>query len=271
MRKLFVSASILLSSTALSGLFASGAVVVSPEGQQFSVAHVAGNGNCAFDAIGKTRAEVVVALTEAVKEYYDVSRAFDQERSALHDKVAKLSVASSASEIANVSQQVQNFINTSAAFYSTDPNERTPAVLASEALLDFKSKVVGSENEFKEAQRSLQSRIQNMYYERYEAFQLALKEELQESGVKTGNLSTKTGLIKAISEVFSKNSGKSSWLPMGLVMGVNERLGLNLSVWSSRGEPTGKVRLYQTSALSPESPMVHVVWDGGHFDILTPK
>lgn len=113
-----------------------------------------------------------------------------------------------------------------------------------------------------------------MYYERYEAFQEALKQELKESGMSASRLNTKDDLKQSIEDVFAHNNGSSSWLPMGLIFGVQERLGLNLAVWSSRDEPAGKVKLYQFSAPSDNvwhPSVVHVRWSGNHFDILSPK
>lgn len=116
----------------------------------------------------------------------------------------------------------------------------------------------------------LQSRIHNMYYERYEAFHAALKQELMESGVAKVNLANKADVLKGIDDVFAKNNGKASWLPMGLIFGVNERLDLNLAVWSSCDEPVGQVKLYQFSGDNVWDPsVVHVRWNGGHFNRLS--
>ncbi len=272
MKKTLLSAAILLSTTTLTKIEATESTVITPTGESFSVTHTSTiAGNCAFDAIGKSRIEVVSALTAYIEEHHLAHSTFDTSRTLLHKQILQLGPNTQVEDISTTLANVEDFINSAASMYSTDPSARTPSVLASEALTDFRIKTTATKSEFKDAQSMLQSRILNMYYEKYEAFQVALKEELISSGINDSKLTSEPALIKAVSDVFSKNNGKKSWLPMGLVVGINDKLNLNLSVWSSKNEPTGKVRLYQTSTVDTESPMIHVVWNGNHYDVLTPK
>jgi hypothetical protein len=268
MKKVLLTAALLLSTT----YNVKAATVTSDSGQEFDVVSVPGNGNCAFTSIGKSRDEVVAALKASVKENEGVYKSFNASRSSIHTAVAALRPEASANSVEAVLAQVDSFISSSAAMYVSDPDYRSPSKLATAALSEFRSGLGSfSEAEFVSARKLLQSRIENMYFERYEAFQVALKEELKESGVNASNLSTEAGLLQSIDTVFAKNTGRSSWLPMGLIFGVQERLGLNLAVWSSRGEPAGSVKLYQSSADVADPSVIHVRWNGGHFDVLKPR
>ncbi len=165
-----------------------------------------------------------------MEDNYAAYGGFEAARGSLHNAVAALNAATPLGEINAVLSQVEEFINSSASQYSTGPGVRTPSVLAYEALADFRSGLGNfSAEDFVTARKLLQSRIENMYYERYEAFQEALKQELKESGISTSKLNTKADLIQSIEDVFAHNNGRSSWLPMGLIFGVQERLGLNLA------------------------------------------
>ncbi|MDP3936309.1 MAG: hypothetical protein Q8Q56_04925 [Alphaproteobacteria bacterium] len=271
MKKVLLTATLLLSTTS----YINAETVASGSGQEFDVISVSGDGNCAFTAIGKSRDEVVAALQSAVQDNEDAYKGFNASRSSLHDAVAALSVATSVDAVNGVLDQVASFISSSSGSYMSDPDYQSPSKLAEAALAEFRLGLGSfSEEDFVLARKLLQSRIENMDYERYEAFQVALKEELKESGMSVSNLSTKAGLSQSIADVFAHNNGRSSWLPMGLIFGVQERLGLNLAVWSSRDEPAGKVKLYQFSAPSDnvwDPSVVHVRWSGGHFDRLSPK
>lgn len=271
MKNVLLTATLLLSTTS----YINAATVVSGSGQEFDVIAVPGDGNCAFTAIGKSRSEVVAALKDAVESNYAAYGGFEAARSSLHDEVAALSSAMSLESVSAVLAQAEDFINNSASQYSTDPGARTPSVLAHEALVEFRSGLGSfSAEDFVSARKLLQNRIENMYYERYEAFQEALKQELKESGMSASSLNTKAELKQSIEDVFAHNKGKASWLPMGLIFGVQERLRLNLAVWSSRDQTPGYVGLYQFSAPGNnvgDSSVRHVVWNGGHFDILSPK
>jgi hypothetical protein len=271
MKKVLLTATLLLSTTS----YINAETVASGSGQEFDVISVPGDGNCAFTAIDRSRDEVVAALQAAVQDNEDVYKGFYASRSSLHDAVAGLNHASSAGDVNAVLAQVDSFVSSSSSQYATDPDYRSPSKLAEAALAEFRSGLGSfSAEDFVSARRLLQSRIENMYFERYEAFQTALKEELIESGVSASKLNTKAELSQGITDVFAKNNGRSSWLPMGLIFGVQERLGLNLAVWSSRDEPTGKVQLYQFSAPADnvwDPSVVHVRWSGGHFDVLKPK
>jgi hypothetical protein len=195
----------------------------------------------------------------------------------MHAMVAGLNRDSSVLTTKLALNQVEAFIADSASKYSMDPSARTPSVLAYEALASFRDGLGSfSDEQFASAKQMLQSRILNMYYERYEAFQVALKQELMESDVSPSKLSTKADLKQSIDKVFAKNTGKSSsWLPMGLMFGVHERLGLSLAVWSAKDQTPGYVSLYQFSdegTKDLDDPSIrHVVWNGGHFDQLTIK
>ena len=271
MKNVLLTATLLLSTTS----YINAATVVSGSGQEFDVIAVPGDGNCAFTAIGKSRSEVVAALKDAVESNYAAYGGFEALRSSLHDEVAALSSAMSQESVSAVLAQAEDFINNSASQYSTDPGARTPSVLAHEALVEFRSGLGSfSAEDFVSARKLLQNRIENMYYERYEAFQEALKQELKESGMSASSLNTKAELKQSIEDVFAHNNGKASWLPVGLIFGVQERLRLNLAVWSSRDQTPGYVGLYQFSAPGNnvgDSSVRHVVWNGGHFDILSPK
>lgn len=270
MKKIITTTALLLSATTLTKVNASPQTAIL--GTDFNVTHVAGDGNCGFSSIGKSRAEVTAALKAAVSENFDAYRTFDQRRSQLHNLVAGLSADTDPTAIGNAFVQVQTFINSSSGVSSSPSAATSPSTLANQALAEFRDVLEGRSNQsFSDAQRVLQSRIQNMYYERYEAFQVALKEELIASHLSASNLESKAGLLSAIDRVFARNTGKASWLPVGLIFGVNDRLGLNLAVWSSRGAPADTVTLYQFSSPSGNvwDPSVrHVVWNGSHVDIL---
>lgn len=271
MKNVLLTATLLLSTTS----YINAATVVSDSGKEFDVIAVPGDGNCAFTAIGKSRSEVVAALKDAVESNYVAYGGFEAARSSLHDAVAALSSETPLGSVNAILSQAEDFINNSASQYSTDPRARTPSVLAHEALVEFRSGLGSfSAKDFVSAKKLLQSRIENMYYERYEAFQVALKQELTDSGMSAARLNTKAELKQSIEDVFEHNTGKSSWLPMGLIFGVQERLRLNLAVWSSRDQTPGYVGLYQFNAPGNavwDSSVRHVVWNGGHFDILSPK
>lgn len=271
MKKLLLTATLLLSATSIYA--AAEPTVIGSGGERFSVTPVAGDGNCAFTAIGKSRTEVVAALKDAVEDNYAAYKEFNNSRRAMHDLVKALSFGSSVDMINSVLSQVESFIVENAAQYSSNPEDRTPATLAFEELVSFRSELGSfSAGSFDVSKRFLQSRIENMYYARYEAFQEALRKELQESGMPQSRLSSKAELKQSIEDVFARNNGRASWLPMGLISGVHERLGLNLAVWSSRDQTPGRVSLYQFSAPGDNvmDPSVrHVVWNGSHFDILT--
>lgn len=275
MKKVLLTATLLLSTTSV--MFAESApTLFGNNGEQFNVQAVSGDGDCAFTSIGKSRAEVTAALRDAVEANFDAHGRFDASRNAIHDMVAGLNINSSVLTIKGSLNQVEAFINDSASQYSMDPSERTPSVLAYEALASFRDGLGSfTDEQFASAQRLLQSRILNMYYERYEAFQVALKQELMESGISASKLNTKADLKQSIDDVFAKNTGKSSWLPMGLIFGVQESLGLSLAVWSSKDQTAGYVSLYQFSdegTKDLDDPSVrHVVWNGGHFDRLIIK
>jgi hypothetical protein len=264
MNKALLTTTILLSASSINNAES----VVTNSGEQFDVTPIAGDGDCAFNAIQKSRADVVAALKSAVNDHDAAHKGFDASRKALHDAVAGLTPNSS--NIDAVLSDVESFIAASAPQYAADPDVRNPSKLAESAVAEFRAGLGSfSEEEFHQARLLLQSRIHNMYYERYEAFQEALKQELMESGISKVNLENKAGVLKAIDDVFAKNNGKASWLPMGLIFGVNERLGLNLAVWSSRDEPAGKVKLYQFNGNNVWDPsVIHVRWNGGHFDRL---
>lgn len=275
MKKVLLTATLLLSATSVM-VAENSPIILSTTGEEFSVQAVSGNGDCAFTSLGKTRAEVTSALRDAVEDNFVAYASFDASRSGLHDLVAGLSKDSPVHTLISALNQVELFINDSSSQYSMDPSARTPSVLAYEALADFRAGLGSfSDEQFASAKRMLQSRILNMYYERYEAFQEALKQELIESGISPSNLTTKANLKQSIDDVFAKNTGKSSWLPMGLIFGVQERLGLSLAVWSSKDQTPGYVSLYQFSDEGNKDlkdPSVrHVVWNGGHFDVLTIK
>lgn len=276
MKKILLTATFLLSTTSLMHAANSELPLVSgTDGSHFTVTTVSADGDCAFNAIGKSRAEVVSALKTAINQHDAAYRQFEGARRSIHSMVAALSYGSSTETINETLNEVDAFIANSAANYNSSPDVRSPSVLAAESLAEFRFglETSSSEESFVAAQRMLQSRIQNMYYERYEAFQEALRQELQESGIHPKSLSTREDLIRGIDSVFSTNTGRSSWLPMGLIFGVQEHLGLNLAVWSSRDEPGGSVRLYQFSAPDGNvwDPSVrHVRWNGNHFDILNP-
>lgn len=276
MKRLLLTATFLLSTTSLMHAASSELPLVSgTDGSRFTVTAVSGDGDCAFNAIGKSRSEVVSALKAAINQHDAAYRQFDGTRTSIHSMIAALSYDASSESINAALQEVEAFIANSSSYYSSSPEVRSPSVLAAEALADFRESLETSPSEesFVAVQRMLQSRIQNMYYERYESFQEALRQELQESGVHSKALSTREDLIRGIESVFATNTGRSSWLPMGLIFGVQEHLGLNLAVWSSRDEPSGTVRLYQFSAPDNNvwnSSVRHVVWNGHHFDILTP-
>lgn len=251
-------------------------IIIGSNGLTFNVQTVSKNGDCAFVSLGKSRAEVTAALRDAVEEHYAAHGTFDASRSSMHDMVAGLNRDSSVLITTLALNEVEAFIADSAFQYSTDPSARTPSVLAYEALADFRDGLGSfSDEQFASAKRMLQSRILNMYYERYEAFQVALKQELMDSGISASKLSTKADLKQSIDDVFAKNIVKPLWLPMGLIFGVQERLGLSLAVWSSRNQTPGYVSLYQFSdegTKDLDDPSVrHVVWNGDHFDILSPK
>lgn len=242
--------------------------VVTDSGEKLAVTPIAGDGDCAFNAIGKSRAEVVDALKAAVEDHDAVYTGFDASRNTLHNAVAALNPNSA--NIHAVLSDVESFIAASASNYSAEPDARNPSKLAEAAVAEFRSGLGSfSVDEFQKAKLLLQSRIQNIYYERYEAFQEALKQEMMESGVLKANLENKAGVLKAIDDVFARNNGKASWLPMGLMFGVNERLAINIAVWSSRDEPAGRVKLYQFSGNDVWNPsVIHVRWNGDHFDRL---
>jgi hypothetical protein len=251
-------------------------IIIGSNGLKFGVQSIPGNGDCAFVSLGKSRAEVTAALRDAVEEHYAAHGSFDASRSSMLDLVEGLNINSPLHSFASVLNQVEAFIADSASQYSMDPSARTPSVLAYEAFANFKDGLGSFSNEqFASAKRLLQSRILNMYYERYEAFQAALKQELIESGMSPSKLNTKADLKQSIDNVFAKNTDKSSWLPMGLIFGVQERLRLSLAVWSSRNQTPGYVSLYQFSdegTKDLDDPSVrHVVWNGGHFDQLIIK
>ncbi len=264
MKNTLLTATLLLSATSI----VNAESVVTNSGDQFDVIAIAGDGDCAFNSIGQNRAEVVAALKSAVEDHDAAYKEFDASRGALHDAVAGLTPDSS--NIEAVLSDVESFIAASASQYAADPDVRSPSKLAESAVAEFRAGLGSfSADDFRQAQLLLQSRLHNMYYERYEAFQEALKQELIDSGVSKVNLATKAGVLKGIDDVFAKNSGQASWLPMGLVFGVNERLGLNVAVWSSRDEPAGQVKLYQFSGNNVWDPsVIHVRWNGGHFDRL---
>jgi hypothetical protein len=273
MKKLLLTTAFVLSATSLNQVnAASEPLLIGNHGERFTVTSVPGDGDCAFTAIGKSRAEVVAALKDAVEAHDGAYRNFNSSRSALHDAVAGLTVGSSVDTVTSILNQVEAFVLESTSQYPSDPEVSTPSMLAVAALAEFRSGLGSfSAEEFVSAKRVLQSRIENMYYERYEAFQEALKQELKESGISESRLQTKAELKQSIEDVFAHNNGKASWLPMGLIFGIHERLDLNLAVWSSRGQTPGYVQLYQFSGSEAEltSPTVrHVVWNGGHFDIL---
>jgi hypothetical protein len=251
-------------------------IIIGSNGLTFNVQPILGNGDCAFVSLGKSRSVVTAALKDAVEGNFSAHGSFDASRSSVHDMVADLNKDSSVHLYTSVLDEVEAFIADSASQYSMDPSAHTPSVLAHEALSDFRSGLGSfSDEQFVSAKRILQSRILNMYYERYEAFQVALKQELMDSGISASKLNTKADLKQSIDDVFAKNTGKSSWLPMGLIFGVQERLGLSLAVWSSRNQTPGYVSLYQFSdegTKDLDDPSVrHVVWNGDHFDILSPK
>ena len=271
MKKVLLTATLLLSATS----YVNAETAVANTGETFDVSPVSGDGSCAFTAIGKSRDEVVSALQAAVQDNEDAYKVFNTSRSSLHEAVSALTPESSVDSVNAVLAQLDSFISSNASQYVSDPDYRNPSKLAEAALAEFRSGLGSfSAEDFISARKLLQSRIENMYYERYEAFQIALKEELKDSGMSASELSTKAGLSQSIADVFAHNKGKSSWLPMGLIFGVQERLGLNLAVWSSRDEPAGKVKLYQFSAPSDnvwDPSVVHVRWSSGHVDILSPK
>lgn len=274
MKKLLITATFLLSATSLTQASAVEPSVISNNGERFNVTPVSGDGNCAFTAIGKSRAEVVSALRDTVEDNYAAYESFNNSRQGIHDLVTGLSLDSSVDTINSVLSQVESFVMDNASQYSSDPAARTPSVLAYEELLSFREGLGSfSASDFERAKQLLQSRILNMYYEKYEAFQAALRKELQESGIsEERQMDTKANLKQSIEDVFARNKGKSSWLPMGLIFGIHERLGLNLAVWSSLAQTPGQVKLYQFTAPGDNvmDPSVrHVVWNGSHFDILT--
>lgn len=262
MKNTLLTATLLLSATSI----VNAESVVTNSGEQFEASAIAGDGDCAFNSIGKTREEVVAALKSAVEDHDAAYKGFDASRGALHDAVAGLSQYSS--NVETVLSDVDSFIAASASQYAADSDFRSPSKLAESAVAEFRAGLGSfSADDFLQARLLLQNRLLNMYYERYEAFQEALKQELMESRVLEVNLSTKAGVLKGIDDVFAKNNGQASWLPMGLVFGVNERLGLNVAVWSSRNEPAGQLKLYQFSGNNVlDSSVVHVRWSGGHFD-----
>lgn len=273
MKNLVLTATLLLSATSLTQASAVEPSVIGNNGERFAVTPVVGNGNCAFTAIGKSRAEVVAALRDAVEDNYAAYESFNNSRAAIHEAVSVLNIDSSVDTVNSILAQVEAFVIDNASQYSADPAARTPATLAFEELISFREGLGSfSDSDFESAKRFLQSRIQNMYYEKYESFQAALRKELQESGISEAHLGTKANLKQGIEDVFAHNNGSASWLPMGLIFGVQERLGLNLAVWSSRDQTPGRVSLYQFSAPGDNimDPSVrHVVWNGSHFDILT--
>lgn len=275
MKHLVFTATLLLSATSLIQAASNDITVTDGNGKKFKVQPVAGDGDCAFTAIGKSRLDVVTALKAAVDDHGHRYEAFDKDRDLLHDSVMSLVSHSPSEVIDDVLSKVQTFILDAAGEYTGNPNILTPSMLADDALAEFRSAIQsGSAADFVTAQRVLQNRIHNMYYERYEAFETALKQELQESGVKPVDLKTKAQLKSAIDHVFKINTGKSSWLPMGLIFGVQERLGLNLAVWSSQDQSNGQVKLYQFSAPNSnvwDASVQHIVWRGGHFDRLLPQ
>lgn len=274
MRKLLLTATLLVSATSLMHAASDESIVLSSSGERFNLSPVAGDGDCAFTAIGKSRAEVVEALKAAVETHDAAYKGFSERRNSMEALVASLSPGSSPAEAEAVLAQVEDFIASSRSLYPEDLDTMSPSILALSALRELESGIGAfTPEEFVIAQSALQSRINNMYYERYESFQTALREELQESGISSTVLTTREGMLRGIEEVFSKNAGRTSWLPMGLVFGINDHLRLNLAVWSSRDEPAGQVRLYQFAAPVGniwDPSVVHVRWNGGHFDILNP-
>lgn len=273
MKKVLLTATLLLSTTSVMKA-ENIPTVLGNNGEKFSVQPISGNGDCAFTSLGKTRVEVAAVLRDAVEDNFAAHASFDASRNSMHDLVAGLNKDSPLHLVGSVLGQVETFIGNSASQYSMDPSERTPSVLAYETLADFRAGLEAfSDEQFASAKRMLQSRILNMYCERYEAFQEALKQELVESGISPSKLTTKANLKQSIDDVFAKNTGKSSWLPMGLIFGVQERLGLSLAVWSSKDQTPGYVSLYQFSDDDKKEltdPSVrHVVWNGNHFDVLT--
>lgn len=135
MKKVLLTATLLLSTTS----YINAETVAAGSGQEFDVTSVSGDGNCAFTAIGKSRAEVVAALKDAVDANYAAYGGFEAVRGSLHKAVEALSFSSSEESVNAVLDQVDSFINSSASQYSTDPGARTPSVLASEALAEFRS------------------------------------------------------------------------------------------------------------------------------------
>lgn len=275
MKKVLLTATLLLSTTSVMNA-TNLPTVIGTNNEQFGVQSVSGDGDCAFTAIGKSRFDVTAAFKAEVDANFEALKNFDKSRSSMHDLVKGLAKGTPDVTMNDVLKQVGSFIDDSASKYSKDPSERRPSVLANQALTDFKSGIGSfTDEEFGSAKLMLQSRILNMYYERYEAFQEALKQELMESGVSSSNLTTKAGLLQSIDTVFSKNKGQSSWLPVGLIFGVQERLGLSLAVWSSKDQAPGHVSLLQFSDEGSKDltdPSVrHVVWNGGHYDQLIVK
>lgn len=232
--------------------------------QIFTLERVPGDGNCAFNAIGCSRAEIVTALTQHVMEYGQAERA--------QEVLSLLNFNSSDDAVASAVSLAETLVNNIGLYYSAHPEEETLATEASAALEAFRGQMLMRNSAlFQTELDALRESIRVAYADRYDGFNVALISELMESGLSIGQLDTPEQIVAAIERVFARNAGVASWLPVGLIFGVSERLNLDLAVWSTRGAAAGQVVLYQTNALTDEgwrAGVRHVVWHGNHYDRL---
>lgn len=259
--KYLMIVTLLLVSTPLTYAATAQPIVSGHNGERFTIQSVPGDGNCAFSAIGKTRKEVVDALTAMVEAHDEAYRSFSQARQSLLQTLKDLTNESSSETMMEILIHVRLFLT-----------ESTPE--SKQALTEFQDGIgTFAAEAFNTAKQALMTHIENIYYEPYEAFYIALMNELHESGIKPDRVRSTLDLKKAIEAVFAHNSTRRSWLPMGLIFSIHEQLGLNLAIWSSRGESSGKVRLYQFTAPDGnlwDASVRHVIWSGNHFNVLIP-
>jgi predicted small metal-binding protein len=267
MKYLLISTSVVATVFLQSLTFGAAAAVfrdASDAGQRFNLERVRGDGNCAFNAIGCSRAEVVTALTQHVMEHEQAQQA--------QAILSMITNNSSDAAVVSAISLADTLVANIGLHYSSNPGAVTLATRASNALDAFRGQMhVRNLSSFDTQLNDLRQALQAAYADRYDGFNVALISELAESGLAVGELNTATQIVAAIERVFARNAGVGSWLPVGLIFGVAERLNLHLAVWSTRGTASGQVVLYQTNALGEggwHERVRHVVWHGNHYDRL---
>lgn len=261
----------------------------SPNGDVFLYAHILGDGNCGFYASGITRERFIDAVNEVIDKNHDAYTGFVAQREALTQAIEALTQEEK-DKLDGVLQRVNDFktlanledgslearnIEESVLFLRNGWDEEADNPDDSQ----FQGKSEGAKNKaekFQDKKTSLVGNIANIEYPQYEAF---VRGAMYELALQEKDLQSKDTIKAAIKKVFEKNSGSLAWFPGGLLMGIDNKLGVRINIWGYDKDKAGR-EVYTVVRLNNGrtddgrrligTDVRNIIHTGGHYDMLIP-